>query len=51
VDALTVSVLPVVLGDGIRLFQGPLPERAFSLVGAQAYDSGLVQLRYRRARP
>jgi len=50
VDDLTVSVLPIVLGDGIRLFQGPLPERALTLTGAHAHESGLVQLHYRRAR-
>lgn len=46
-DDLTVSIVPIVLGDGIRLFQEPLPERALALEGAQAYASGLVQLRYR----
>jgi dihydrofolate reductase len=49
VDDLTVSVIPIVLGDGIRLFQGPLPERALVLVSARSFRSGLVQLRYRRA--
>jgi len=51
VDDLVVAILPVVLGDGIRLFQPPLPERGLVLEGSQAYPSGLVQLRYRRAAP
>jgi dihydrofolate reductase len=46
VDALTVSVIPVVLGDGLRLFQGPLPERRLVLESATPYPSGLVQLSY-----
>ncbi len=46
VDDLTLTLIPVVLGDGIRLFRAPLPERAFRLVGAQTYPSGLVQVRY-----
>lgn len=46
VDELTVSVVPIVLGDGIRLFQGGLPRRALRLTGSHAYPSGLVQLRY-----
>ncbi len=46
VDALTVSVIPVVLGDGLRLFQGPLPERRLALESSRAYPTGLVQLRY-----
>jgi dihydrofolate reductase len=47
-DALTVSILPVVLGAGIRLFQETGPERWLSLTGHQAWPSGLVQLRYVR---
>jgi dihydrofolate reductase len=49
-EALTVSVIPVVLGDGLRLFQAPLPERRLVLESATPFPSGLVQLRY-RARP
>ncbi len=45
-DDLTVSVIPVVLGEGIRLFQPPLPERALALGEARAFPSGLVRLRY-----
>lgn len=46
-DELTLSVIPIVLGDGIRLF-GAGPERRLALQASQAYPSGLVQLRYRR---
>jgi dihydrofolate reductase len=46
VDDLTITVVPLVLGDGIRLFRAPLPERALHLAGVQAYPSGLAQLRY-----
>lgn len=46
VDELIVSVIPVILGDGIRLFGGELPERTLRLVSSQAWPSGLVQLRY-----
>lgn len=45
-DDVTVSVIPVVLGDGIRLFQPPLPERRLVLKDARAFPSGLVRLRY-----
>lgn len=48
-DELTVSVVPLVLGEGIRLFQSPLPERRLALAGCQPYRNGLVQLRYRAA--
>jgi dihydrofolate reductase len=50
VDELTLSIVPVVLGGGLRLFQGPLPERRLALESARSYPTGLVQLRY-LARP
>ena len=48
IDELTLSILPVVLGEGIRLFHAPLPERRLVLEGTTGYPSGLVRLRYRR---
>jgi dihydrofolate reductase len=51
VDDLTLSVIPVLLGGGIRLFEEeahartPI-ERNLRLVSARPFDSGLVQLRY-----
>jgi dihydrofolate reductase len=50
VDDLTISLVPRVLGGGIRLFQPPLPDVGLTLVEARPYASGLVQLRYRRER-
>jgi dihydrofolate reductase len=50
VDDLTLNVVPIVLGDGIRLFRSPLPERAFALEETRAFPTGLVQLRYRAVR-
>jgi len=47
IDDLTLSVIPVLLGAGIRLFEGGgAAERGLKLIEAQPYDSGLVQLRY-----
>jgi dihydrofolate reductase len=46
-DELTVTVVPLVLGTGRRLFQGTLPERRFSLVENRVYSSGLVRITYR----
>lgn len=46
VDDLTLTLVPVVLGDGIRLFQAPLPARSMRLAGSKTYPSGLVQARY-----
>ena len=46
-DELTVTVIPLVLGAGRRLFQGTLPERRLSLVASRVYPSGLVRITYR----
>jgi len=48
IDDLTLSILPIILGGGIRLFSGGEREHRLRLEGHQAWDSGLVQLRYRR---
>ncbi len=44
---LTISVIPIVLGGGIRLFDGGEGEHALVLGDAKTFPSGLVQLRYR----
>ena len=41
-----VSVVPVLLGAGIPLFDGPGPEQSLRLAGSRSYASGIVQLRY-----
>jgi dihydrofolate reductase len=41
-----VSVIPLLLGSGIRLFDGPGPAEPLRLLGARTYESGIVQLRY-----
>jgi dihydrofolate reductase len=46
IDDITLSIIPVVLGDGIPLFAGGGPGRRLRLAGSQAFPSGLVQLTY-----
>ncbi|MFA7096730.1 MAG: dihydrofolate reductase family protein [Gammaproteobacteria bacterium] len=50
VDESVISVHPLVLGAGIPLFLPPLPTLRLTLARCQVYDSGLVQLTYRRER-
>jgi dihydrofolate reductase len=45
VDELMLFVVPVLLGEGIPLFQGIAQTKA-KLVGTREYESGLVELRY-----
>ena len=46
VDDVVVSLHPVLLGQGIRLFPGDFPRTMLNLKGAESFDSGLVQLTY-----
>ena len=46
-DELTVSILPVLIGRGIRLFEDAGPERWLDLASSRAFAGGMVQLRYR----
>ena len=49
IDQFVISVIPVILGDGIRLFQAFESEKIrLELMEAITFQSGLVQLRYKR---
>jgi dihydrofolate reductase len=45
-DRLIVSVIPYLLGDGIRLFKDQRPEEQLHFKRSISYPSGLVQLCY-----
>lgn len=45
-DRLIISVIPHLLGGGVRLFKDGVPEQALQLKRSIAYPSGLVQLWY-----
>ncbi len=47
-DEYIISIIPVFLGNGIRLFNDARPEESVTLVSAVSFDSGLVQLHYRK---
>lgn len=49
IDELIISVVPVLVGSGIKLFQDGRPVQPFTLVSTKTFDTGLVQLHYRRA--
>lgn len=46
-DELIISVIPVLVGDGIKLFKDGRPEQDLELVNSKSYSTGLVQLHYR----
>lgn len=45
-DEIIISIIPVLLGDGVRLFKDGRPEQNLALKSVRHFDSGLVQLHY-----
>jgi dihydrofolate reductase len=50
VDEMIISIVPVLLGDGTRLFKDGRPERPLELLQSKTFDTGLTQVHYRRKR-
>jgi len=46
IDELTITVAPVLLGEGIPLFHAGVDQTALELVDSSTFPSGMVQLRY-----
>ncbi len=46
IDELIISVIPILVGEGTRLFKEGRPEQILKLISTKSFDSGLVQLRY-----
>jgi len=49
IDEIIISVTPILLGEGIRLFKGGGLEQPLELLSSKQFDTGLVQLHYRVA--
>lgn len=47
IDEFIISVIPVLVGDGTKLFRDGRPEQILKLVNAKTFDTGLVQLHYK----
>lgn len=50
IDEMIISIVPILVGDGIRLFKDGRPEHQCELVDAKTFDTGLTQLHYVRKR-
>jgi dihydrofolate reductase len=48
IDEFIISVVPVLLGSGTRLFKDGRPEQLLEFVTAKTFDTGLIQLHYKR---
>ena len=47
IDEFIISVIPILLGNGTRLFMDGRPEQALEFISSQSFDTGLAQLRYK----
>ncbi|MDB4285753.1 dihydrofolate reductase family protein [bacterium] len=50
IDEYIVSIIPVILGSGKRLFIGNTPSREIKLISEKRFETGLVQVAYARNR-
>ena len=48
IDEYIISIVPILLGDGTRLFKDGRPEQQLELLSTKAFETGLTQLHYRR---
>jgi dihydrofolate reductase len=46
VGEIRLTIAPVLLGEGLRLFSGPLTEQRWNLKNVVAYKNGFVELSY-----
>jgi dihydrofolate reductase len=49
IDELIISIVPILLGSGTRLFKDGRPEQTLKLVSSKQFPLGLVQLHYQQA--
>ncbi len=49
VDEIKLTIAPVLLGEGLRLFAGSMPEEKWDLKNVVAYKNGFVELSYSAA--
>lgn len=48
IDEIIVSIIPILLGEGVRLFKDGRQEQVLELLTTKTFETGLVQLHYKR---
>lgn len=48
IDEFVIAVIPILLGNGTRLFKDGRPEQTLEFVTAKTFVTGLIQLHYKR---
>ncbi|MDX1911089.1 MAG: dihydrofolate reductase family protein [Saprospiraceae bacterium] len=49
IDEFIISVIPILVGNGTKLFKDGRPELKLELVSTKQFEKGLVQLHYKQA--
>lgn len=49
IDEFIISIIPIFVGNGTKLFKDGRPEEKLELVSTKHFEKGLVQLHYKRA--
>jgi dihydrofolate reductase len=47
IDEMIISIIPIILGNGIRLFNDGLSEQKLSLISSKQFDTELIQIHYK----
>lgn len=47
IDEMVLSIIPIMVGNGTKLFHLDIPEQELTLLSAKSFDTGLVQLHYK----
>lgn len=50
IDEFIISVIPIFVGNGTRLFKDNRPEQQLEFVHVKSFETGLTQLHYKRKR-
>lgn len=50
IDEFIISIIPILVGNGTRLFKDGRPEQQLEFVSSKTFETGLTQLYYRRKR-
>lgn len=48
IDEYSISIIPIILGDGKRLFRGETPRIQLEAISSKQYESGLIQVHYKK---
>ena len=48
IDEMTITIIPIILGKGIKLFTNEPKESNFQLLGVESFNTGIVNLNYKK---